>query len=108
MISNHQVKVLFTATSLLRSIKKEDPKGKFIKEYNLSHLKYLFLVGERLDPESYYWVNHLIKRPVIDHWWQTETGWPVAANCMGLEPLQMKAGSPHKARSRIPGENLRS
>jgi propionyl-CoA synthetase len=94
------VKVLFTAPTTLRSIKKEDPKGEWIKTYDLSHLQYCFLVGERLDPDTYDWVSHLLKKPIIDHWWQTETGWPVAANCMGLEPFSIKAGSPTKP---VPG-----
>jgi propionyl-CoA synthetase len=100
VISDHQVKVFFTAPTAMRAIKKEDPQGEFLKKYNLTHLKYLFLAGERLDPDTYYWANELLGRPVIDHWWQTETGWAIASNCMGLEPLPIKAGSPTKS---VPG-----
>jgi len=100
VIAEHKVKVLFTAPTAIRAIKREDPRGEFIKKYELSHLKYLFIVGERLDPDTYYWVSDLLKKPVIDHWWQTETGWPVASNCMGLEPFPIKAGSSTKP---VPG-----
>jgi propionyl-CoA synthetase len=100
VVSEHQVKVLFTAPTAIRAIKREDPKGEFIKKYDLSPLKYLFIVGERLDPDTYYWVSELLKKPVIDHWWQTETGWPAASNCMGLEPFPIKAGSATKP---VPG-----
>jgi len=100
VISEHRVKLLFTAPTIFRSIKKEDPQGRFTRRYDLSCLQYLFLVGERLDPDTYSWANNLLKKPIIDHWWQTETGWPVAANCMGLEPFPIKAGSPTKP---VPG-----
>jgi propionyl-CoA synthetase len=100
VISDHNVKVFFTAPTAIRAIKKEDPQGEFFKKYNLTHLKYLFLAGERLDPDTYYWASELLGRPVIDHWWQTETGWAIAANCMGLGPLPIKAGSPTKS---VPG-----
>lgn len=96
VISEHNVKVLFTAPTAIRAIKKEDPQGEFIKQYDLSHFKYLFLAGERLDPDTYYWSSDLLKRPVVDHWWQTETGWAIVGNCMGLEPLPIKAGSSTK------------
>jgi len=100
VISEHRVKVLFTAPTAFRAIKKEDPKGEYIKKYDIRSLKYLFLAGERLDPDTYYWASERLKVPVIDHWWQTETGWPIAANCMGIEPFPIKAGSPTKA---VPG-----
>ncbi|HOJ51276.1 MAG TPA: propionyl-CoA synthetase [Syntrophales bacterium] len=103
VISQHKVSVLFTAPTAFRAIKKEDPNGDYIKKYDLSSLKYLFLAGERLDPDTYYWATDMLKRPVIDHWWQTETGWPIAANCMGIEPLPIKAGSPTKP---VPGYNV--
>ncbi len=103
VISDHKVRVLFTAPTALRAIKREDPEGKFIKKYDLTHLKYFFLVGERLDPDTYYWVSHLLKKPIIDHWWQTETGWPASANCMGLEPFPLKAGSSTKP---VPGYRI--
>jgi propionyl-CoA synthetase len=100
VISDHNVKALFTAPTAFRAIKKEDPKGELLKKYDLSHFKYLFLAGERLDPDTYYWASDLLKKPVIDHWWQTETGWAIASNFMGLEPLPFKAGSPTKP---VPG-----
>jgi len=103
VISQHKVSVLFTAPTAFRAIKKEDPNGDYIKRYDLSSLKYLFLAGERLDPDTYYWATEMLNRPVIDHWWQTETGWPIAANCMGIEPLPIKAGSPTKP---VPGYNV--
>ncbi|MFW5770069.1 MAG: propionyl-CoA synthetase [Spirochaetota bacterium] len=103
IISEHNVKVLFTAPTAFRAIKKEDPSGDYLKKYNIENFKYLFLAGERLDPDTYHWASDLLKVPVIDHWWQTETGWPVAANCMGIEPLPIKAGSPTKP---VPGYNV--
>ncbi|PRC54243.1 propionyl-CoA synthetase, partial [Mycobacterium sp. ITM-2017-0098] len=77
-----------------RAIRKEDPEGTYITKYDLSRLKYLFLAGERLDPDTYHWATDNLGVPVIDHWWQTETGWPIAANPMGTEPLSIKPGSP--------------
>jgi propionyl-CoA synthetase len=103
VISQHGVSVLFTAPTAFRAIKKEDPNGEYLKKYNISCLRYLFLAGERLDPDTYYWANDMLKIPVVDHWWQTETGWPIAANCMGIEPLPIKAGSPTKP---VPGYNV--
>lgn len=103
VISEHRVKVLFTAPTAFRAIKKEDPRGEFLKKYDLSHFKYLFLAGERLDPDTYEWASDLLKIPVVDHWWQTETGWAIAANCMGMEPLPIKAGSPTKP---VPGYQI--
>ena len=100
VISEHNVSVLFTAPTAFRAIKKEDPNGDYLRKYDLSSLRYLFLAGERLDPDTYHWAFDMLKIPVIDHWWQTETGWAIAANCMGLEPLPVKAGSPTKA---VPG-----
>ena len=91
---------LFTAPTAFRAIKQEDPDGEFFRKHDLSGLRTLFLAGERLDPDTYHWARGLLRRPVIDHWWQTETGWPVAANCMGLEPLPVKPGSPTKP---VPG-----
>lgn len=103
VISQHKVKALFTAPTAFRAIKKEDPEGTYLKNYDLSHFKYLFLAGERTDPDTYQWAVNLLKRPVIDHWWQTETGWAIAANCIGLEFLPVKPGSPTKA---VPGYRL--
>ena len=104
VINEHKVKVLFTAPTAFRAIKKEDPTGSFIKKYDISCLKYLFLAGERLDPDTYHWAGDLLNTPVIDHWWQTETGWAIAANCMGIEHLPVKAGSPTKP---VPGYNIK-
>lgn len=103
VISQHKVSVLFTAPTAFRAIKKEDPNGDFLKKYDISCFRYLFLAGERLDPDTYHWASDMLKVPVIDHWWQTETGWPIAANCMGIEPFPIKAGSPTKP---VPGYNV--
>jgi propionyl-CoA synthetase len=103
VISEHGVSALFTAPTAIRAIKKEDPRGEFLKKYNIPSLRCLFLAGERLDPDTYEWASELLDIPVIDHWWQTETGWAIAGNCMGLEPLPAKAGSPTKA---VPGFNV--
>ena len=94
VISEHGVKALFTAPTAIRAIRKEDPEGKHVGEYDLSTLKYLYLAGERLDPDTYHWAAEKLGVPVIDHWWQTETGWPIAANPMGTEQFPIKAGSP--------------
>ena len=104
VISQHRVKVLFTAPTAFRAIKKEDPEGHYLKKYEIGCLKYLFLAGERLDPDTYHWACDLLSIPVVDHWWQTETGWPIAANCMGIEALPIKAGSPTKP---VPGFDVR-
>ena len=103
VISQHGVSILFTAPTAFRAIKKEDPNGDYLKKYNISCLRYLFLAGERLDPDTYHWASDMLKIPVVDHWWQTETGWPIAANCMGIEPFPIKAGSPTKP---APGYNV--
>ncbi len=100
IINQHDVKVLFTAPTAFRAIKKEDPNGEHLKKYDLSKFRYLFLAGERLDPDTYHWASNMLNKPVVDHWWQTETGWAIAANCMGLETFPIKAGSPTKA---VPG-----
>ena len=94
VISDYKVKAMFTAPTAIRAVKKEDPKGDLIANYNLSHLKYQFLAGERCDPDTLKWCEEKLGVPTIDHWWQTETGWSIAANCMGIEPLPVKAGSP--------------
>ena len=104
VIAEHRVKSLFTAPTSFRAIKREDPEGKLLEGYDLSKFKYLFLAGERLDPGTYTWASSLLKVPVIDHWWQTETGWPIAANLMGLDPLPVKAGSPTVP---VPGYDVR-
>ncbi|NUR85656.1 MAG: AMP-binding protein, partial [Nonomuraea sp.] len=102
--STYGVRTLFTAPTAIRAIKKEDPSGSHARKWDLSALRYLFLAGERLDPDTYHWASDLLGIPVIDHWWQTETGWPIAANCVGVEPLPIKAGSPTKA---VPGYDVR-
>jgi propionyl-CoA synthetase len=94
VIAEHRVKTLFTAPTAFRAIKKEDPGGTLARRYDLSGFRYLFLAGERLDPETYRWAGDLLGIPVIDHWWQTETGWAIAADPMGLDPLPTRAGSP--------------
>jgi len=93
VIEQHKVKVLFTAPTAFRAIKRDDPRGEFVSKYDLSGFKYLFLAGERLDPDTYHWAHDLLNKPVIDHWWQTETGWPITANCIGIEPFPIKPGS---------------
>jgi propionyl-CoA synthetase len=104
VISEHRVKALFTAPTAFRAIKREDPNGEFLKPYNISKFEALFLAGERLDPDTYYWASELLKRPVIDHWWQTETGWAIAGNFLGLEYFPIKPGSATKP---MPGYNLK-
>ncbi|MBT3556906.1 MAG: propionyl-CoA synthetase [Rhodospirillales bacterium] len=104
VISQHNVKVLFTAPTAFRAIKREDPEGKLIKDYDISCLKYLFLAGERTDPDTLTWAEEKLQVPVVDHWWQTETGWSIATNCMGLHPVPFKAGSPSMA---APGWDVR-
>ena len=94
VVSEYGVKVLFSAPTALRAIRKEDPDGTHIGRYDLSSLRYLFQAGERLDPDTYAWATDVLGIPVIDHWWQTETGWAIAANPVGVEQLPLKAGSP--------------
>jgi propionyl-CoA synthetase len=94
VVSQHRVKALFTAPTALRAIRKEDPHGQYLAPYDVSSLRYLFQAGERLDPDTYGWASEQLGIPVVDHWWQTETGWAVAANPMGIEPLPIKPGSP--------------
>jgi propionyl-CoA synthetase len=104
VVADHKVKALFTAPTAFRAIKKEDPDGALARRYDLSGLKYLFLAGERLDPETYRWAGDLLGIPVVDHWWQTETGWPIAANLRGLEAMPTKPGSPSVP---VPGYDVR-
>jgi propionyl-CoA synthetase len=104
VIAEHKVKTLFTAPTAFRAIKKDDPAGVLARGYDLSSLKYLFLAGERLDPETYRWAGDLLGIPVVDHWWQTETGWPIAASLRGLEPMPTKPGSPSVP---VPGYDVR-
>ncbi len=104
VISEHKVKTLFTAPTAFRAIKKEDPNGDYIHPYNLDCLQALFLAGERCDPDTLFWARDKLDIPVVDHWWQTETGWAIAANPLGIEPLPVKAGSPTVA---MPGYEVR-
>jgi propionyl-CoA synthetase len=100
IIEQKQVRSFFTAPTAIRAIKREDPEGDFIKKFDLSCLKQMYLAGERCDPDTLNWSQHHLGKPVIDHWWQTETGWPVAANLMGTDPIEIKPGSPARA---VPG-----
>jgi propionyl-CoA synthetase len=100
VIADHDVVTMFTAPTAFRAIKRDDPEGKLLADYDLSKLRALFLAGERCDPDTLHWAEDKLGVPVIDHWWQTETGWPIAANPMGIEPLPVKAGSPTKP---VPG-----
>lgn len=93
IIEEYRVKVMFTAPTAFRAIKKEDPNGKFIQEYDISSLKYQFLAGERCDATTLKWAEEKLKIPVIDHWWQTESGWPMLANMAGVELVKVKPGS---------------
>jgi propionyl-CoA synthetase len=102
--SQHGVSALFTAPTAFRAIKKEDPHGRHMARYDLSRFRTLFLAGERCDPDTLHWAETHLEVPVIDHWWQTETGWPIAANCVGLGMLPVKAGSPTKP---VPGYEVR-
>ena len=104
VISEHRVKTLFTAPTGFRAIKRDDPEGALLDGYDMSNFRYLFLAGERLDPETYTWASRLLGVPVVDHWWQTETGWPIAANLMGMEPMPPKPGS---ATVPVPGYDVR-
>ena len=99
----HGVNVLFTAPTTFRAIKKEDPGGALVGRHDLSRLRTLFLAGERCDPDTLHWAEARLGIPVIDHWWQTESGWPIAANCVGLGMLPVKAGSPTKP---VPGYDV--
>jgi len=94
VIAEHGVEALFTAPTAVRAIKKEDPEGALLAEHDISSLRHLFLAGERLDPGTYEWAGRVLGVPVVDHWWQTETGWAVVANLRGLEPMPTRPGSP--------------
>jgi len=104
LCAQHGVNALFTAPTAFRAIKKEDPQGTHIGKHDLSRFRTLFLAGERCDPDTLHWAEEHLRVPVIDHWWQTETGWPIAANCVGLGQLPVKPGSPTKA---VPGYDVR-
>jgi propionyl-CoA synthetase len=103
VIEEYNVKVLFTAPTAFRAIKKEDPDGKFLAKYDHSGLRALFLAGERCDPNTLEWARSKLQVPVIDHWWQTETGWSICANCLGIEQLPIVPGSPARA---VPGYDV--
>ncbi|MCZ8377665.1 propionyl-CoA synthetase [Mycobacterium sp. CPCC 205372] len=102
--AQHRVKALFTAPTAIRAIKKEDPDGRHVGDHDLSALTYLFQAGERLDPGTYHWASEKLGVPVIDHWWQTETGWAIAADPMGVEQMPVKPGS---ATVPMPGYDVR-
>jgi len=104
VIEEYDVKVFFTAPTAFRAIKQKDPEGRHLDKYDVSGLRALFLAGERCDPDTLRWAENKLGVPVIDHWWQTETGWPIAANCLGIEALPVKAGSPTCA---VPGWDVR-
>ncbi|AZZ81379.1 propionyl-CoA synthetase [Gordonia alkanivorans] len=94
VISDHGVKALFTAPTAIRAVRKADPNAEELAKYDVSSLQTLFAAGERLDPDTFTWASNTLGVPVVDHWWQTETGWAIAANLRGLEPMPIKAGSP--------------
>ncbi len=104
VISDYGVRVLFTAPTAFRAIKKEDPDGAYLAKYDLSAMSALFLAGERCDPDTLFWARDKLKKPVVDHWWQTETGWAIAANPLGIEAMEVKPGSPTVA---MPGYDVR-
>ncbi len=103
VIAEHGAKAMFTAPTAYRAIKREDPEGLLLAEHDLSSLRTVFLAGERLDPDTYEWATEVLGIPVVDNWWQTETGWPIVANLRGLEPMPIKAGSPSV---RVPGYDV--
>ena len=104
VISEHGVSVLFCAPTAFRAIRREDPEARYLRKYNLSSLRMLFLAGERCDPDTLTWAKEQLGVPVIDHWWQTETGWAIGANCAGIEVLPVRPGSCTKA---VPGYDIR-
>jgi propionyl-CoA synthetase len=104
VVAEHGVEALFTAPTAIRAVKKEDPDGLLLADHDTSSLRTLFLAGERLDPDTYQWATDRLGVPVVDNWWQTETGWPIAANLRGLEPMAIKPGSPSVP---VPGYDVR-
>jgi propionyl-CoA synthetase len=103
VIEEYGVSVMFTAPTAFRAIKKEDPLGALLEKYDLANLQALFLAGERCDPDTLQWASEKLQVPVIDHWWQTETGWPICSNCLGIETLPIVPGSPARA---VPGYDV--
>ncbi|MGR3454379.1 propionyl-CoA synthetase [Pseudooceanicola sp.] len=103
VMADHKVRSFFTAPTAFRAVKREDPEGEFIRKYDLSALKIVYLAGERADPDTINWAARMLDKPIIDHWWQTETGWPMAANPVGIERLPVKVGSPSVA---MPGYDI--
>ena len=103
VIAQHRVSCMFTAPTAMRAIRKEDPDARLLRQYDISHYRTQFLAGERCDPDTLRWTEEVLKVPVIDHWWQTESGWPMAANCLGIETLPVKPGSPTVP---VPGWNI--
>ena len=104
VIADHNVVSMFTAPTAIRAIKREDPDGLLVKPYDMSKFRSLFLAGERCDPDTIHWSEDKLGVPVVDHWWQTESGWPIASNMLGVEPLPIKPGSPTKP---VPGYDVR-
>ena len=103
VMADHGVRSFFTAPTAFRAVKREDPQGEFIRKHDLSKLEIVYLAGERADPDTINWAKRMLDKPVIDHWWQTETGWPIAANPVGIELLPVKVGSPSVA---MPGYDI--
>jgi len=97
VISEYKVKVMFTAPTAIRAIKRDDPDGKLLAQYDMSHFKAQFVAGERCDPDTLHWIEDKLNVPVIDHWWQTETGWSIAATCLGIDKSPYRVGSPGRA-----------
>ncbi|MFQ5610397.1 MAG: AMP-binding protein, partial [Woeseiaceae bacterium] len=104
VVAEHKVSCMFTAPTAIRAIKQQDPQGLLAKDHDLSNLRSLFLAGERCDPPTLEWAEEILGVPVVDHWWQTETGWAIASNCLGIESLPIKAGSAARA---TPGWDVR-
>ncbi|ETX14435.1 acyl-CoA synthetase [Roseivivax halodurans JCM 10272] len=103
VIEEHKVRSFFTAPTAFRAVKREDPKGEYLKKYDLSNLRAIYLAGERADPDTIEWTHEMTGKPVYDHWWQTESGWPMVANPVGIEAMEVKIGSPTVA---MPGYEI--